>query len=75
MQEFNIQTYQNLVSQNSPVSRENLFILLGKIQDMFGYVPAEAIRDLAAKTGLAEARIYGALTSYKDFKVHKEGAA
>jgi NADH:ubiquinone oxidoreductase subunit E len=49
-----------------------LFILLGKVQDAFGYVPAEVVRDLAARTGVAEARLYGALTSYGDFEIESE---
>ncbi len=69
MKQFKMQTYQNLIKRSGVVTRENLFNLLGKVQDEFGYVPREVVRDLALKTGLAEARIYGALTSYKDFKI------
>jgi len=72
MKMFNMQTYQNLINEHSPVTPENLFVLIGKIQDTFGYMPTEAVHDLAAKTGVAEARIYGALTSYKDFKLRME---
>jgi NADH:ubiquinone oxidoreductase subunit E len=66
---FNIQTYRNLIDTSGGATRENLFILLGQVQDAFGYVPDEAVRDLARKTGIAEARIYGALTAYRDFKI------
>jgi NADH:ubiquinone oxidoreductase subunit E len=69
MTKFKMQTYQNLIKRSGAVTQENLFNLLGKVQDKFGYVPREVVRDLASRTGLAEARIYGALTSYKDFKV------
>jgi len=69
MKQFKMQTYQNLIKRSGVVTKENLFNLLGKVQDEFGYVPREVVRDLASKTGLAEARIYGALTSYKDFKM------
>ena len=72
MKEFKMETYQNLVKQSGGATRENLFILLGKVQDTFGCVPREVIRDLAARTGLSEARIYGALTSYRDFEVRSE---
>ena len=72
MKMFNMQTYQNLINEHSPVTTENLFMLVGKIQDTFGYMPTKAVHDLAAKTGVAEARIYGALTSYKDFKLRME---
>lgn len=67
-----MQNYQNLVKRTGGATKENLFSLLGKVQDEFGYVPREVVRDLAAKTGVAEARIYGALTSYGDFKVQSE---
>ena len=69
MRKFKMQTYQNLIKNSGGATKENLFSLLGKVQDEFGYVPREVVRDLASRTGLAEARIYGALTSYKDFKV------
>ncbi len=73
MRGFDVQAYEELVTENSPVTEENLFIVLGKVQDIFGGVPREIVRDLAVRTGLAEARIYGALTSYRDFKVQAEG--
>jgi hypothetical protein len=66
---FNMQTYQKLLEKSGDVTKESLFILLGKVQDRFGYVPKEVVRDLAARTGIPEARIYGTLTSYRDFKV------
>jgi NADH:ubiquinone oxidoreductase subunit E len=72
MRKFKMQTYQNLVKDSGGATRENLFSLLGKVQDEFGYVPREVVRDLAARTGLAEARIYGALTSYGGFKIASE---
>ena len=72
MKKFNMQTYQNLINEHSPVTSENLFVLVGKIQDTFGHVPTKTVHDLAARTGVAEARIYGALTSYKDFELRME---
>lgn len=72
MKMFNMQTYQNLINEHSPVTKENLFVLVGNIQDTFGYIPIQAVHDLAKKTGVAEARIYGTLTSYKDFKLQME---
>lgn len=63
-----MQTYQKLLEKSGGVTRENLFVLLGEVQDTFGYVPREVVCDLAARTGVAEARIYGAVTSYRDFE-------
>ncbi len=69
MKEFKIEVYQELVKQSGSVTGKNLFMLPGKVQDTFGYVSREVVCDLAAGTGLSETRIYGALTSYRDFKV------
>jgi NADH:ubiquinone oxidoreductase subunit E len=72
MKKFKPQNYQNLLKGTSGVTRENLFSFLGKVQDAFGYVPREVVCDLAIRTGISETRIYGALTSYVDFKVGLE---
>jgi NADH:ubiquinone oxidoreductase subunit E len=72
MREFKEATYQKLLKRSGGVTAENLFMLLGKVQDAFGHVPRRVVSDLAARTGISEARIYGALTSYRDFKVRVE---
>lgn len=72
MKEFNTEVYQKLLKRSGGATKENLFVLLGKVQDKFGYVPRAVVCDLAARTGVAEARIYGAVTSYADFKFRLE---
>lgn len=72
MQEFKIETYRNLIKEVGSITPENLFMFLGKVQETFGCVPKDVVRDVAMKTGLSEARIYGALTSYRDFKIRLE---
>jgi len=73
MQKFSIETYQNMSKDIGDLSVENLFGFLGKVQDTFGYVPREVIEDTANRTGLSPSRIYGALTSYRDFNLKLEG--
>lgn len=73
MQKFKMNTYEKLLEHTGGATSENLFGVLGKVQDTFGYVPRAVVCDLAARTGIAEARIYGALTSYRDFTVKFEG--
>jgi NADH:ubiquinone oxidoreductase subunit E len=72
MQKFEIEKYQKLVKDARCITAENLFVFLGKVQEAFGYVPREVIHDVAVRTGLSETRIFGALTSYRDFKVQLE---
>ncbi len=67
------QAYQDILKRAGGANRENLFMLLGQVQDALGYVPKAAIRDLAENTGVSQARIYGALTSYGDFVI-KQGS-
>lgn len=69
MQKFKMNRYEKLLEHTGGVTKENLFSVLGKVQDTFGCVPRAVVCDLAARTGIAEARIYGALTSYRDFTV------
>ena len=72
MQKFRIETYQNLVKDVGGVTAENIFMFLGKVQEVFGGIPKEVVRDVATRTGFSETRIYGALTSYRDFNVQLE---
>jgi NADH:ubiquinone oxidoreductase subunit E len=72
MKTFDMQIYQDLIKDIGGISVENLFMFLGKVQETFDCIPREVVRDVAMKTGLSEARIYGALTSYRDFKVGRE---
>jgi len=72
MKTFDMQTYQDLIRGFGGITGENLFVFLGKVQETFGFVPREVVRDVAMKTGFSETRIYGALTSYRDFKVGRE---
>ena len=73
MKQFDRQTYENLIKQTGEVRAENLFVFLGKVQDVFGYVPKEVVCDVATRTGFSETRIYGALTSYRHFNVRSKG--
>ena len=70
--QFKMQTYRDMLKSSGSLTKENLFMFLGKVQDTFGYVPREVVCDLAARTGISEARLYGALTSYGDFKIDWE---
>jgi len=53
--------------------KNNLITILQKTQDKLGYLPDEAISHIAMKTGLQEAKIYGVVTFYKQFKTKPSG--
>ena len=48
MSEYSKAKYSKILEEHSGASRENLFEIFGKIQDTFGFVGEDVIRDLAA---------------------------
>ena len=49
-----------------------LLPILHDIQDMFGYVPAEAVPVLAEALNLSRAEVHGSISFYHDFKREPE---
>jgi NADH-quinone oxidoreductase subunit E len=53
--------------------RGSLITILQKAQDIYGYLPLEAINYIAAKTGVQPAKIYGVATFYTQFRLEPTG--
>lgn len=53
--------------------RGNLIPLLQGTQDLYGYIPSEAFRILAEKTGNELSDMYGVATFYAQFRLHPVG--
>ena len=51
----------------------NLIALLQRTQNAFGYVPEDAVREIARLTGVPASRIYGILTFYAQFSTVPSG--
>jgi NADH-quinone oxidoreductase subunit E len=51
----------------------SLIPLLQATQQKFGYIPLDALRMIAAETGVPEADIYGVTTFYAQFRLHPVG--
>ncbi len=51
-----------------PVHSENLIALLQEIQQLQGYLSEEALRALAAASGISETEIYGVASFYTHFR-------
>ena len=47
----------------------SLITILQKTQDIFGYLPLEAIRHIACYTGVKPAKIYGVISFYAQFRL------
>jgi NADH:ubiquinone oxidoreductase subunit E len=66
------QAYQVLVKDQRVIPVEDVFILLGKVQDALGCVPRSVVCDLASRSGISVARLYGLLTAYPGFKLKED---
>lgn len=51
----------------------NLIPLLQKTQDIFGYIPKQAMKYLAAETGIELSDMYGVATFYTQFRLKPVG--
>ncbi len=51
----------------------NLIMILHKVQEEFGYISPLAAKEIANRTGVPLARIYGVITFYNFFKTEKPG--
>jgi hypothetical protein len=69
MKAFDMEAYHELVGQGGAIPQKDLFLVIGKVQDTFGSVPRRVVQDLSARSGVPEARIWGALTAYRGFRV------
>ncbi len=66
------QAFQALLDQWKSV-KGNVIPLLQKTQDIFGYLPEEAMREISRVTGRACAEIYGVATFYAQFRFKPMG--
>lgn len=69
---FTWQAYLKLAGKEPRVPLGDVFRLLGQVQAAFGCIPRRVVVDLARRSGLSEARLYGALTAYPGFQLHPE---
>jgi NADH-quinone oxidoreductase subunit E len=51
----------------------SLITILQKTQDTYGYLPLEALRYIASKTGLKPAQLFGVATFYTQFRMEPVG--
>ncbi len=49
--------------------RETLIPILQAVQDVFGYLPEDALGEIAAHLGVSTAKVYGVATFYNQFRL------
>ena len=66
--------YDRLLADWGEVEAEDLFILMGRVQDAFGCLPRQVVEDLSRRAGVPLARVYGGLTFFPGFRLEAEDA-
>ena len=56
-----------------PGKQKELIHILHRVQSEFGYIPKEALGDIARHLKISESEIYGVLTFYKAFSLQPRG--
>lgn len=54
-------------------TKGSLITILQGVQEIYNYVPMEAIEYIAEQTGIKPAKIYGVLTFYTQFRMNPVG--
>jgi NADH-quinone oxidoreductase subunit E len=62
-----------ILASTSEAGPDNLIPFLHKIQDAYGYLPAEVLSELSTRTGITASRIYGVVTFYEHFHLEPHG--
>jgi NADH-quinone oxidoreductase subunit E len=55
------------------ITSDSLIPILQKIQDAYGYLPAEILMEVSKLTGLPVSRMYGVATFYEQFHLEPRG--
>jgi len=55
------------------ITSDSLIPILQKIQDAYGYLPAEILLEVSKRTGLPVSRMYGVATFYEQFHLEPRG--
>ena len=59
--------------EKHPKDRSSLIPLLQDVQDELGYLPPEAMREVARHLNLPESAVYGVVTFYAQFYLTRQG--
>ncbi len=51
----------------------DLIPILQKIQEAYGYLPAEVLKEVSERTGIPTSRMYGVITFYSQFSLKPRG--
>lgn len=62
------------IMQSHPRKRESLIPVLQEVQGVLGYLPEEAVTEIAQFLGVSRSDIYGVASFYAQFRFERQGA-
>ncbi len=62
------------IMQSHPRKRESLIPVLQEVQGVLGYLPEEAVTEIAQFLGVSMSDIYGVASFYAQFRFERQGA-
>jgi len=70
---LDLRLLDEILAPTSETGPDNLIPVLHKIQEAYGYLPAEVLSELSRRSGIAASRIYGVVTFYEYFHLEPHG--
>lgn len=64
---------ERILKEAGPVTPGDLIPLLQKLQEAYGYLPPEVLKDVSERTGIPTSRMYGVITFYAQFSTVPRG--
>lgn len=61
--------HENIFDNYEPKNRSNLIALLQEVQDIYGYLPEVALKDVADFLDMPSSSVYGVATFYNQFRL------
>lgn len=63
----------NSILEKYNYGRENLISILQDVQENYGYIPADAVKEISHKLNLPSSKIFGMATFYNQFRFSPKG--
>jgi NADH-quinone oxidoreductase subunit E len=61
--------HKNTFEKYPPKDKSSLIAILQEVQSLYGYLPEEALQDVAVYVGIPLSRVYGVATFYNQFRL------
>ncbi len=67
------QGLDEILSAMSEIGSSDLIPILQKIQNSYGYLPVDVLKEMSRRTGISASSIYGVATFYEQFHLEPHG--